>query len=143
MSRQRLHPSLQEASTDICPHCRGSGRIRSVDSTALHIMRLVEEEIEPFTVEEAQQILRAAASRRNGVRFALALALGLRQGEALGLKWDRLDRKSKALRFPKQIQRHVWQHGCEEPHECGERWHKRKPCPPRCRHKKCPPVCAS
>jgi ribonuclease E len=45
MSRQRLHPSLQEASTDICPHCRGSGRIRSVDSTALHVLRLVEEEI--------------------------------------------------------------------------------------------------
>jgi ribonuclease E len=44
MSRQRLHPSLQEASTDICPHCRGSGRIRSVDSTALHVLRLVEEE---------------------------------------------------------------------------------------------------
>jgi ribonuclease E len=45
MSRQRLHPSLQEASTEICPHCRGSGRIRSVDSTALHILRMVEEEI--------------------------------------------------------------------------------------------------
>src|SRR5581483_11746425 len=45
MSRQRLRPSLQEASTDICPHCRGSGRIRSVDSTALHVLRLVEEEI--------------------------------------------------------------------------------------------------
>jgi ribonuclease E len=45
MSRQRLHPSLQEASTEMCPHCRGSGRIRSVDSTALHILRMVEEEI--------------------------------------------------------------------------------------------------
>ncbi|HVM85707.1 MAG TPA: Rne/Rng family ribonuclease [Candidatus Binatia bacterium] len=45
MSRQRLHPSLQEASTEICPHCRGSGRIRSVDSTALHVLRMVEEEI--------------------------------------------------------------------------------------------------
>src|SRR6185369_5841872 len=45
MSRQRLHPSLQEASTEICMHCRGSGRIRSVDSTALHVLRLVEEEI--------------------------------------------------------------------------------------------------
>jgi ribonuclease E len=45
MSRQRLHPSLQEASTEICPHCHGSGRIRSVDSTALHVLRMVEEEI--------------------------------------------------------------------------------------------------
>jgi ribonuclease E len=45
MSRQRLHPSLQEASTEVCPHCHGSGRIRSVDSTALHVLRMVEEEI--------------------------------------------------------------------------------------------------
>jgi ribonuclease E len=45
MSRQRLHPSLAEASTEICPHCAGTGRIRSVDSTALHVMRMVEEEI--------------------------------------------------------------------------------------------------
>ena len=45
MSRQRLHPSLQEASTELCPHCAGTGRIRSVDSTALHVLRMVEEEI--------------------------------------------------------------------------------------------------
>ncbi|MET1028140.1 MAG: ribonuclease E/G, partial [Dongiaceae bacterium] len=45
MSRQRLHPSLAEASTEICPHCAGTGRIRSVDSTALHVLRMVEEEI--------------------------------------------------------------------------------------------------
>src|SRR5260221_4418304 len=45
MSRQRLHPSLAEASTEICPHCAGTGGIRSVDSTALHVLRMVEEEI--------------------------------------------------------------------------------------------------
>ncbi|TXH35632.1 MAG: Rne/Rng family ribonuclease [Rhodospirillaceae bacterium] len=45
MSRQRLHPSLAEASTEICPHCAGTGRIWSVDSTALHVLRMVEEEI--------------------------------------------------------------------------------------------------
>lgn len=45
MSRQRLRPSLQEGSTELCPHCAGTGRIRSVDSTALHVLRMVEEEI--------------------------------------------------------------------------------------------------
>ena len=45
MSRQRLHPSLVEASTESCPHCRGSGRVRSVESTALHVLRMAEEEI--------------------------------------------------------------------------------------------------
>ena len=45
MSRQRLHPSLVEASTEACPHCHGTGRVRSVESTALHVLRMAEEEI--------------------------------------------------------------------------------------------------
>ncbi|MCR9071987.1 MAG: Rne/Rng family ribonuclease [Alphaproteobacteria bacterium] len=44
LSRQRLRPSLVEASTQVCPHCKGSGYIRSIDSTALHILRVIEEE---------------------------------------------------------------------------------------------------
>ncbi|MDF1791415.1 MAG: Rne/Rng family ribonuclease [Thalassobaculaceae bacterium] len=44
LSRQRLRPSLVEASTQVCPHCKGSGHIRSIDSTALHILRVIEEE---------------------------------------------------------------------------------------------------
>jgi ribonuclease E len=45
MSRQRLHPSLAEASTEACTHCHGTGRVRSVESTALHVLRMAEEEI--------------------------------------------------------------------------------------------------
>jgi integrase len=52
---------------------------------------LDDHEIDPFTVEEAQCLLGVAAAQRNGVRFALALALGLRKGEALGLRWNRVD----------------------------------------------------
>jgi ribonuclease E len=44
LSRQRLRPSLLETSTEICPHCEGSGRIRSTESTALHVLRAIEEE---------------------------------------------------------------------------------------------------
>jgi ribonuclease E len=44
LSRQRLRPSLLENSTEICPHCEGTGRIRSVESTALHVLRGIEEE---------------------------------------------------------------------------------------------------
>ncbi|HTV88322.1 MAG TPA: Rne/Rng family ribonuclease [Stellaceae bacterium] len=44
MSRQRLRPSLAEASTQPCPHCGGTGFIRSVESTALHVLRSIEEE---------------------------------------------------------------------------------------------------
>ncbi|HTT81767.1 MAG TPA: Rne/Rng family ribonuclease [Stellaceae bacterium] len=44
MSRQRLRPSLVEVSTQPCPHCSGTGFIRSVESTALHVLRSIEEE---------------------------------------------------------------------------------------------------
>jgi len=44
MSRQRLRPSLGEASTHVCPRCLGQGTIRSVESSALSILRLMEEE---------------------------------------------------------------------------------------------------
>ena len=44
MSRQRLHPNILEISTSPCPHCQGSGRIRSIESAALHVLRAIEEE---------------------------------------------------------------------------------------------------
>ena len=45
MSRQRLRPSLGESSQETCPRCDGHGTIRSVESMALSILRLVEEEV--------------------------------------------------------------------------------------------------
>jgi ribonuclease E len=44
MSRQRLRPGMIEATTKSCPHCHGTGRVRSDDSLALALLREVEEE---------------------------------------------------------------------------------------------------
>ncbi|MGR3484919.1 MAG: Rne/Rng family ribonuclease [Paracoccaceae bacterium] len=44
MSRQRLRPGMLEATTQPCPHCHGTGLLRSDDSTALAILRALEEE---------------------------------------------------------------------------------------------------
>ena len=44
MSRQRLRPSLEEISTELCPRCNGQGRIRDTRSLALAILRVMEEE---------------------------------------------------------------------------------------------------
>jgi ribonuclease E len=44
MSRQRLRPSLEEATQSVCPRCSGAGNIRSVESLALAVLRLVGEE---------------------------------------------------------------------------------------------------
>ncbi len=44
MSRQRLRPSLGESSQTVCPRCEGHGRVRSVESLSLSVLRLVEEQ---------------------------------------------------------------------------------------------------
>lgn len=44
LSRQRLRSSLVESSADLCPRCNGKGTIRGIESLALSILRLMEEE---------------------------------------------------------------------------------------------------
>jgi len=44
LSRQRLRPALAETSYIPCPRCNGTGHIRSTESSALHIIRILEEE---------------------------------------------------------------------------------------------------
>jgi len=44
MSRQRLRPGMLEATTQPCPHCHGTGLLRSDDNVALWILRQLEEE---------------------------------------------------------------------------------------------------
>lgn len=44
MSRQRLRPSLTEISTLLCPSCGGTGRIRSPETIALHVLRSLQDE---------------------------------------------------------------------------------------------------
>ena len=44
LSRQRLRPSVIENSSEICPQCGGSGRIQSIEVSAIQILRSIEEE---------------------------------------------------------------------------------------------------
>lgn len=101
-------------------------------------------EMEPFTREEARRILVAAKECRNGARWQVALALGIRQGEALGLRWSYVDLETGVIQAWFQVQRAEWHHGCDDPNKCGERWH-RAPCKEDCRKHRhdagCPSDC--
>ena len=44
MSRQRLRLSFNESITSMCPHCEGTGRVRSVETAALQMLRVIEDE---------------------------------------------------------------------------------------------------
>ena len=105
--------------------------------------RVPEEEIEPFEIDDIRRLIKTALSQRNGVRFVLALAVGTRQGETIGLKWSRLNNTTRTLTISTQLQRRTWEHGCDDPHACGAKYHKMKPCRDGCnRHTRaCPPPC--
>jgi integrase len=74
--------------------------------------KLTEKEVEPYGIEEIQCLLDGASGRRNSARWALALALGLRQGEALGLRWEDVDLDHGVLRVRCSRLRPKYAHGC-------------------------------
>jgi integrase len=72
-------------------------------------------------VEEIKAILREAVKRRNSARWAIALALGLRQGEALGLKWSDVDLDNGILHVRRGRNKPHYAHGCDDK-PCGRRF---------------------
>jgi integrase len=74
---------------------------------------------EALTREDAAAVLGAAAGRRNPARWSVALALGLRQGEALGLRKSFLDLDTAEMRVWWQLRRRPFAHGCGG--TCGRR----------------------
>ncbi len=87
-----------------------------------------ENEIEPYSLDEIQRLLIQVNRRRNSARWMLALALGLRQGETLGLRWVDVDLDNEYLKLRRNRLRPKYEHGCREASPCG-----RKPgyCPDR------------
>lgn len=62
-------------------------------------------DIAPLTVDEARRLLKAALWLDNGARWSVALALGLRQGEALGLQWPDLNLDAGTVMIRRALQR--------------------------------------
>ena len=89
LSRQRLRPSLMETSFQVCPTCRGAGAVRTIESTALHILRVIEEEgLRRRSSEVTVRVPTAVALYvLNNKRAALA-AIEARYGFAVSLAGD-------------------------------------------------------
>ena len=68
--------------------------------------------MEPLTPDEAARLIDVASAQPGGARWSVALALGLRQGEALGLGWDVVNLDAGTLSVRRALQRHTAQHGC-------------------------------
>ena len=89
---------------------------------------VVRVEVQPLTAANAKAILSAAKARRNAARWSVALALGLRQGEALGLMWKDIDLEAGSLTVRRALQRRPYQHGCDAA-PCGRK--RAAECPQR------------
>lgn len=92
-----LHKALEEAvKGDLIPR-----------NPAAHANKpkVKQEEIEPLDVLQAAVFLNAAKGDRFETLYVLCLMCGLRQGEALGLKWSDIDLDSGILRVNRQLQR--------------------------------------
>ncbi len=52
MSRQRLRLSFNESISNLCPHCEGTGRVRSIETAAMQMLRIIEEEAQKGKMDE-------------------------------------------------------------------------------------------
>jgi integrase len=81
------------------------GRIVRNVATLVDAPTLNRAEVQPLTADDARAILAAARGQCNAARWSVALALGLRQGEALGLPWAAVDLDAGALTVRQALQR--------------------------------------
>ena len=106
MSRQRIRTGVLEGSTVICPHCAGSGTIRSIASIALHVLRLVEDAlikdashdlIVRTRTEVALYILNQKRAKLNDLemRFGVTLAVAV-DASLTGMIYHAIDRGEPA-----------------------------------------------
>ncbi len=74
-------------------------------ATMVELPKATRYEIRPFTTDEARRFLAAIKGDRLEALYSVALTMGLRQGEALGLRWQDIDLDMGYIRVSKQLQR--------------------------------------
>lgn len=95
------------------------GHLTRNPATIAKAPRLEEDEVEPYSVEEVQRLLAEAGKHRNAARWVIALALGLRQGEVLGMQWTDVDFELGVIRVRRGRLRPRYEHGCGD--RCGRK----------------------
>ena len=81
------------------------GKVERNVAALVRAVHVPKPEFIPFTLDEAKRLLAAAKGHRLEALFTVALAIGLRHGEALALLWDEVDLKAGELRVNATLQR--------------------------------------
>lgn len=95
------------------------GHLTHNPATIAKAPRLEEDEVEPYSVEEIHRLLAEAGKHRNAARWVIALALGLRQGEVLGMQWTDVNFELGVIRVRRGRLRPRYEHGCGN--RCGRK----------------------
>jgi integrase len=113
-SAQQAHGLLQKALKDAEREGMVSRNVALLVDKPEHVAA----EREPLTAEQCKQLLRSAINTRDpwATRWAASLLLGARQGELLGLQWDRVDLDAGEVDLSWQLQVINPVHGCGERH---------------------------
>ena len=116
-SAQLAHVILQRALTD----AEREGMISKNVATLVDKPRHVAAKRKPLTADQAKQLLRSAIDTQDpwATRWAAALLIGARQGELLGLQWNRVDLEAGEVDLSLQLQVINPTHGCGERHSDG------------------------
>ena len=119
MSPGRAHQVHRAVRTALNEAVR-RGHIRRSPAEVAKTRTGEEHEVVPYSVEEVRRIFTAAGTRRNGTRWLVALALGLRQGEVLGLQWGDVEWDRAVLTVRRSRTRPRYTHGCKP--SCGHKY---------------------
>lgn len=114
---QKARIVLQRALTDAVRE----GMLRRNVAELVHKPGHVTKERQPLSAAQAKTLLRVATKTGDPMasRWAAALLFGARQGELLGLQWDRVDLDNGAVDLAWQLQRLNQSHGCGQPDDDG------------------------
>ncbi len=116
MSRQRMRPSLGDSTQITCPRCKGQGTIRNVESVALSVLRLIEEEamkkgtekvIAHLSIECATFLLNEKRSAIESIENRLAVDIVILPSKHLetpAYAIDRIKEKESADEKPSYVQ---------------------------------------
>src|SRR5664280_3347522 len=80
------------------------GKVRRNVAALVQPPSVHREEVRPLTAHQARAVITAAQGCRNAARWSVALALGLRQGEALGLSWEAVDLDAATMTVRQALQ---------------------------------------
>lgn len=96
----RIHATLRRALTQ----AERWGLVARNVAKLVDLPSLKRPEIEPFTSDEAREFLALLKGHRMEALYSVAISLGLRQGEALGLRWSDVDLDNRVLNVRHQLQ---------------------------------------